>query len=361
METLRYDRSAFKATRTDEGYLVDTPIVGRVGIQVYKNADGTIRRELRPPEEVFHADSLATFAGKPITDNHPSEDVTSKNAKALTVGVMQTAANQDGDNVRVPIVIHDAEVIDKIVNGGKRELSVGYKVDLDETPGIWTDGQPYDAIQRKIRVNHLAIVPRGRAGNARLNLDRLDAVVFNPDEDDMPAENLGRVRLDNGLEYQAAPEVVVALDKMRADAQTLNATNATLTKSIDALTAERDTLKSQVASAEKVRADALQAARVEVKARAELEKAASEFKIDTADKTDREIREAVIKTGRADADLAGKSDEYIAAAFDMTVVNRADAAVASQRAAGNNPRNDSQADKSAGTHAGFMADLGKAK
>ncbi|MFI7909566.1 DUF2213 domain-containing protein, partial [Acinetobacter baumannii] len=73
---------------------------------------------------------------------------------------------------------------------------------------MW-NGQEYDAIQRNIRVNHLAIVPRGRAGNARLNLDRHDAVLFNPEEEiGMPTDNLGRIRLDSGLEYQAAPEVI---------------------------------------------------------------------------------------------------------------------------------------------------------
>ena len=44
MEAIRYDRAEIKATRNDEGYLIDTPVVGRVGIQLYKNADGTIRR-----------------------------------------------------------------------------------------------------------------------------------------------------------------------------------------------------------------------------------------------------------------------------------------------------------------------------
>ena len=83
MEAIRYDRTEIKATRTDEGYLVDTPIVGRVGIQLYKNADGTIRRELRPAEEVFHVDSLKSFAGKPVTDEHPGEPVTAKNAKQI--------------------------------------------------------------------------------------------------------------------------------------------------------------------------------------------------------------------------------------------------------------------------------------
>lgn len=142
MEAIRYDRTEIKATRTDEGYLIDTPIVGRTGIQLYKNSDGTIRRELRPPEEVFNADSLKSFSGKPITDEHPGVPVTAKNAKRLSVGSMQGEGKQDGENVVANIIIHDDEMIDKVLNGGKRELSLGYKVDLEETPGVWNGPAP---------------------------------------------------------------------------------------------------------------------------------------------------------------------------------------------------------------------------
>jgi hypothetical protein len=358
MEAIRYDRTEIKATRTEEGYLIDTPIVGRAGIQLYKNADGTLRRELRPPEEVFHADSLKSFAGKPVTDEHPGEPVTAKNAKRLSVGTMQGEGRQDGDNVVAPIIVHDGEMIDKILKGGKRELSLGYKVDLEETPGVW-NGQEYDAIQRNIRVNHLAIVPRGRAGNARLNLDRHDAVSFNPEEENsMPTDNLGRIRLDSGLEYQAAPEVIVEVEKLRTDKADLETRADALQKQLDTLAAERDTLKSQVESADKVRADALEKARAEIKARAELDKVAETFKVDGAGKTDREVKELVIKSVRADADLTSKSDDYVNAAFDLTVSLKQDAAMAAQRQAGA-PRNDGKDDKSeAGSYKGFMSQLG---
>lgn len=357
MEAIRYDRTEIKATRTDEGYLVDTPIVGRVGIQLYKNADGTIRRELRPAEEVFHADSLKSFAGKPVTDEHPGEPVTAKNAKRLSVGTMQGEGKQDGDNVVAPIIIHDGEMIDKVMKGGKRELSLGYKVDLEETPGVW-NGQEYDAIQRNIRVNHLAIVPRGRAGNARLNLDRHDAVSFNPQEENAMPENLSRIRLDSGLEYQAAPEVVVEVEKLRSDKAELTTHVDELQKQLDTVAAERDTLKSQVQSADKVRADALEAARAEVKARAELDKVAETFKVDGAGKTDREVKELVIKSVRADADLTGKSDDYVNAAFDLTVSLKQDAAMAAQRQAGA-PRNDGSDSKpESGSYKSFMSQLG---
>ena len=279
MTSLRYDRATIKAEVTDEGFLVDSPIVGRVGIQLYKNADGTVRREFRPPEEVFNSDSLNSFVGKPITDGHPAEMVNSKNAKSLLVGAIHTEGKQDGENVVAGITIHDADMIDKVMNGGKRELSLGYKVDIEEISGVW-NGQEYDAIQRNIRINHLAIVPRGRAGNARLNLDRLDAESVITGEN-MP-ENLSRIRLDSGLEYQAAPEVVVEVEKLRGDKAELTTRADALQKQLDTVAAERDTLKSQVESTDKVRADALATARAEVKARAELDKVAETFKVDGA-------------------------------------------------------------------------------
>jgi hypothetical protein len=358
IEAIRYDRTTIKATRTDEGYLIDTPVVGRTGIQLYKDVDGTIRRELRPPEEVFKADSLKSFAGKPVTDEHPGEPVTAKNAKRLSVGTMQGEGKQDGDNVIAPIIVHDGEMIDKIMNEGKRELSLGYKVDLEETPGVW-NGQEYDAIQRNIRINHLAIVPRGRAGNARLNLDRHDAVLFNPEEENAMPENLSRIRLDSGLEYQAAPEVVVEVEKLRNDKAELTTHVDELQKQLDTVAAERDTLKSQVESTDKVRSDALAAARAEVKARAELDKVAETFKVDGARKTDREVKELVIKSMRADADLSGKSEDYVNAAYDMTVALKSDFAMAAQRQAGT-PRNDGKEDKpESGNYKGFMSKLGK--
>lgn len=356
MSINRYDKIEIKATKTDEGYLVDTPVVGRIGIQVYKSADGSLRKEFRPPEEVFNIDSLSTYAGKPITDEHPSQPVDSKNAKKVIVGVMKEAGKQDGDNVIAPITIYDSEMVDKILNGGKRELSLGYKVDLDETPGEW-NGEHYDAIQRNIRINHLAIVPRGRAGNARLNLDRYDAVSFNDDnEESEMGDNFVTVRLDNGLEYKCSPEVSVAIEKLRKDGLDLNVKVNELTKQVDTISAERDTFKAQVQSAEQVKADALDQARAEVKARTELEKVAETFKVDCAGKTDREVKELVIKSSRADADLTGKSNDYIDAAFDLAVSMRKDDAMANQRLAGQ--RSDNLTKMSGGTYKNFMSNLG---
>ena len=75
-------------------------------------------------------------------------------------------------------------------------MSLGYVCKIDETPGEW-NGQKYDQIQRDINYNHLAVVHKGRAGNARIRLDADELVSFDV-ESDMP-----EIRLDN-IPYTAA-------------------------------------------------------------------------------------------------------------------------------------------------------------
>ena len=153
---------------TEEGYLIDHPIVTSVGIFEYMNDDGTVRRELRLPEHVFDPASLASYKGKPVIVTHKAGVVNKNNVHRETIGTILSEGYQDGDNVRCEIVIHST---DNMKRSGLRELSLGYDLDLIETPGIWK-GLPYDAIQTNIRINHLALVDEARAGDqARLNID----------------------------------------------------------------------------------------------------------------------------------------------------------------------------------------------
>ena len=156
---------------TEEGYLVDHPILTSVGIFEYTNPDGTKRRELRLPENVFDEKSLATYQGKPIIVTHNAGEVTKDNASQEMIGAILSNGYRDGDDVRAKIIIYDT---DRMNRSGLRELSLGYSLDLIEEPGVY-NGQPYDAIQTNISVNHLALVGTARAGDqARLNIDGKD-------------------------------------------------------------------------------------------------------------------------------------------------------------------------------------------
>ena len=127
----------------------DQPVVARTGIQEYRRADGTIRREYRPPEEVFHPDALASLYAVPVTNGHPG--VVTAESPSNIIGWSLSAGIQQDGNVLAGLVIHNPKAM-----GPNREPSLGYRVDLDETPGE-VGGQRHDAVQRNIRVNHIAV------------------------------------------------------------------------------------------------------------------------------------------------------------------------------------------------------------
>ena len=167
LDAIRLDQND-KTYFTEEGYLVDHPVLTSTGIFEYKNPDGTIRRELRLPENVFNEKSLKSYKGKPIIITHDAGAIDKYNVTNEQIGTILSEGYQDGEDVRAEIIIHDT---DGMKECGLRELSLGYNLTLDETPGEW-NGEPYDAIQKNIIINHLALVSTARAGEqARLNID----------------------------------------------------------------------------------------------------------------------------------------------------------------------------------------------
>ncbi len=324
-----------------DGFMRDSPIVARTGVYEYRNPDGTIRREYRPADEVFASDALNSFRGKPITVLHPKKGkITAANAFGTAIGsILSDGYPKDEKYVACDIVIFAPDKI-----GKHRELSLGYRCDCEETPGVSPDGQAYDAIQRNIRINHLAVVPVARAGmKARLNCDG-DEII-----ESEGTQNMSKFKID-GVEHEV-PEAVanyitalqsradVAEAGLTATKETLAGVTASKTElqtkldamtgerdgvqgKLDAMTAERDSLKSKVDAAEadkKAAVDkAVEDTKKEVKERAELEADAKKAKCDKTDGMDNKaLKIAIIKAVRGDSlNFDGKSDDYVNAYYD---------------------------------------------
>lgn len=272
----------------------------------YYNHDGTKRVEYRPPEEAFNADSLTSLLGKPITVGHKAMVNAGNAAQVQPIGTVLTGGRRDGNDIVADVVIYDLPT-------SARELSCGYQLDLDETPGTTPDGKHYDAIQRNIRYNHVAVVPRGRAGVARLNMDG-DQI----DDDEGGTQNMSmmKVRTDSGIEYDAAPEVKVYVEKLLQERKDEKA-------AADKLQAKYDAVLSDLEKEKKAHKDDMDKKDAEladaVKARVDMLQVAQKHGIEQADSmSDKEIKIAIIHSVRGDSfSLDGKSDEYINAAFDM--------------------------------------------
>ena len=150
--------------RTPEGYLICRNVpIARTGPQDYlareMMLDGDperIVRVQRYPEDVFEAATLASFEGKPITDGHPPENVGPENYAAYTKGHVQNV-RRSGEYIVADLYINDANLANEVRNNVKREVSCGYLCNC--VP----DGAGYR--QSNIRGNHVAVVPRGRAGS----------------------------------------------------------------------------------------------------------------------------------------------------------------------------------------------------
>ncbi len=154
-------------TKTPEGFLIchNTPIA-RVGWQDYLQRELGMQGEdfikvLRADEDVFEPAAMASFEGKPVTDDHPpgSDDVLPENIDRYLRGVatnIRRGAGEEADLLLADLIIYDPILIAEIENG-KRETSCGYNYKLEELK----DG---GYAQRCIRGNHVAIVRDGRAG-----------------------------------------------------------------------------------------------------------------------------------------------------------------------------------------------------
>ncbi len=340
----RYDVSPIeKYEMTPEGYLRVWASIARTGIQHYTDADGSIRKEFRPETEVASPESLASFAGKAITMEHPPVLLDSENTKDYQIGFTGSEIVYDNGFVKAVMTVTDRETIDKVMRGDVREVSAGYRVNYDPTPGVTDSGEHYDGIQKEISGNHVAIVRRGRAGpQVRLHLDRLDAadpsLISIEENQTMSA----KVNFD-GAEFEVSESVALAITKEREDAKM---SYEDMKKKYDELQAAADSMKSEMdAMAEEMkgkmdsaegRADAL-AEQVD-SLKVELEEA-KQINVDSivedrlaliskakpvldsayefSGKSAREVMVDAIKAVRGDSVvLDERSDDYVQAMFD---------------------------------------------
>jgi len=213
-EAMRFDRAEVRfdrAERLDNGWLRVPATVGRTGVLEYEGPNGSVRREYRPPEEVFHQDALRSAEMVPVTNGHPPEALDATNTRFFAVGWSSSNPRVDGKVIAQDLLITDAAAI-RAATEGKIQISPGYRVDYDPTPGVTPDGQRYDGIQRKPRINHYAMVWLGRQGpEVLMRMDEADAfeVPSNPPTAGKEKHAMKTIRIDE-KDHEVADEVAAA-------------------------------------------------------------------------------------------------------------------------------------------------------
>lgn len=321
------DKASLAGTRkTSDGYLVAEVRTARTGIQEYAGfevgvSDKEIVRVYRPEDQVFHKDSMGSYAHRPVTNDHPPVSVTADTWKDFSVGQIGDEVARDGDYVRIPLIVMDASAI-KDIEDGKRELSAGYTCDLAFEPGVTPDGEQYDAVQKNIKINHVAIVQHGRAGSKARIGDSAKTWGVRPftctdeKENPMPKELTTMVVGDKAIEVvdKDAP-VLEAFKKTVADERaTLVATHdaaiADLNKQLAARDAKIAELEAQVMDESALDAAVTERADLIAKATAIV----PGFKADGLSNAD--IRKEVVVKKLGDS-MKDKPESYVEARFDI--------------------------------------------
>ena len=157
---------------TGEGFLICRNVpIARTGAQDYRGDEvgkpgEAVVKVIRPEEEVFSPAAIASFEGKPFTDDHPPVLLNPDNVSAYEKGHVQNVRRGSGefsDFLLADIHIHDAATISAVKNG-KREISCGYEVEYEDNG----DGT---LKQKNIRGNHVALVDSARAGSKAAIMD----------------------------------------------------------------------------------------------------------------------------------------------------------------------------------------------
>jgi hypothetical protein len=153
---------------TPEGYLLCEEVpIARTGVQDYAEMelegieakDGVIEVE-RNEDEVFSPDTIASFLGKPVTLNHPSDPVTPDTWSYLAKGTAHNIRRGEGEQSNLLIadlLITDKGAINEIRNNGLKEISCGYDAEYEQIA-------PGRARQTSIVGNHVALVKNARCG-----------------------------------------------------------------------------------------------------------------------------------------------------------------------------------------------------
>jgi hypothetical protein len=153
---------------TPEGYLLcrDVPIA-RIGTLMYADGEVPVTADntgliliYRGEDILFDPITVASAESKPITDDHPDDWVSPDNWKDLSKGMGKDVRRGDGvdsDFLMADLLVTDKDTIQKVIDG-KVEISLGYDADYTET----SKGK---GLQSNIRVNHIALVDKGRCGS----------------------------------------------------------------------------------------------------------------------------------------------------------------------------------------------------
>ena len=308
MAVFRLDVAELASPRVDDdGVLHVEAIATRAGVFEYRDASG-VRYEYRPEDEVFSERAMSSLRGAPVTIGHV-DMVTPQNVRHLRVGVVEGEPRRDDALMIVQLRLDEPSTIDQVLSGTLRELSLGYRCDVEQSSGF-ADGKRYDMIQKNHKINHVALLPAGKARAGSVAAIRLDAAEEQQPEK-KPEEKKDAEQAEQA-EQAAEDATEAAADVAEAAADVSEDVDVDLSaQEIESLRARVAELEALAASALS-RAEAAEAA-VSAYARAQLESEVAEVLPEerTDGLSELELRQKVIGAYLPKVRLDSQAPDYV--------------------------------------------------
>lgn len=313
------------------GFLHARGVLARTGVQEYLGRELSPGLEpeavygvLRHPDDVLAEESLSGYRNAPVTDGHPSDFVTSENYKDLNRGSCSETKTykKDGiDYIDGYVTIMDTALIAELKDG-KLEISAGYYSDTVEEEGEYL-GTPYQFRQKNIKINHVAIVSRGRCGgNCRVVFDYATI----SDENKTQGKSMAIIKIGE-IEHEVPEEVATEFSKLMAaikgkeeEAETMTGDVEEAEKEKEKAVATADELREQLRTAKRTTSDS--AVNLEVEKRVKLLKVADEMGVKITVSDEATMKKAILVSKYPELMLDGKTAAYIDARFDVMTEGR---------------------------------------
>lgn len=152
-------------SKNSSGFLTYDLTAAQTGVFPYMDPEtGDIVYELKHPDDLLTDQVLSQLKNLPITDEHPWQLVNPDNSKELVKGMTTDTVQIMGEKLTGRATIFDSGLIGNVLNGNKKECSLGFECEIVEESGSYK-GVHYDRKQTNLKLNHLAMVEKGRCHN----------------------------------------------------------------------------------------------------------------------------------------------------------------------------------------------------
>lgn len=309
-----------KTNETTEGFLKVTGYISEAD-KVMEYVDWwneTVTREIIPIEELEKV--IPQTNGLIMTDLHPWEFIDAKNAKEYIRGYVSNVYGIEDNKLKVDLMVIDSDLINDIRSGKKDQFSIGYWCEMVRESGYTASGEMYDYKQVNLTLNHVALVPQGRAG------EEVGVITMNSKEENISYQK-GMYKKQNS----EGGKMAIKYNGKEMEAHELHTELVLRDTQLKAVTNEKETLEGKLAAKktelneaktklngndEKINSEVM----AKVNAISEVSKLTGEKPEDLMKLNIIELKKKVINKAFEGMNLEGKTEAYLDGLYEGATV-----------------------------------------